>query len=147
MKTLKISFALMGVTALLLPMLVLAATGTRTYEGRGRVKGVGVGGVRFEGTGKLKVAGTGTLTVSDNAKVEITGEGEKSVDGDTVTYTSFDGKAVVSGTDVVGNLSGDVKSFETSGKGKVTVEGDGKVSARAWFLTISGWKSLFSKSS
>lgn len=147
MKTLKISFALMGVTALLLPMLVLAGTGRETYEGRGRVKGVGMGSVYFKGTGGLKVTGTGTLTVSDNAKVVITGKGEKVIEDDVVTYTGFEGKAVVRGSDIEGSLAGNVKSFESNGKGKVIVEGDGKVSSRAWFLTITGWKSLFTKSS
>lgn len=138
MSTLKKAFALMGISAVLLPSFAFAATGTgsRVFEGNGAVTGKGFGLVTFEGRGKISVTGTGTLTVSKDANVNIKGVGEKTISGDVITYTGFDGTAVVSGKDVTGSLSGDVKSFKASGKGKVTVKGEGTVSKRAWFAPI-----------
>jgi hypothetical protein len=142
MRAFKASFALFSAVALLVPALVLGATGTRIYEGHGVVRGMGLGGVEFNGTGKLEVSGNGTLTVSRNAIVKITGVGERAETDDYITWTGFEGKAMVRGNQVSGNLSGEVLSFVAMGKGRLVIEGDGEVSARPWFLKISGWKSV-----
>jgi hypothetical protein len=132
MKNIAKGIAVLGVLALFLPTLTMAAGTIKVYEGSGRMTGNGLGMVEFKGKGTLKVTGSGNLTVSKNAKVTINGKGTKSVSGNTVSYSGFDGSATVKGKNVSGSLSGTVKTCSISGKGKVTTEGDGKVTARGW---------------
>lgn len=138
MSTMKKAFALLGVVTVLLPSFAFAATGKRVYEGNGTVSGKGFGMVSFVGNGQIKVEGSGTLVVNKSANVKIKGTGERAVTGDVVTYTGFNGTAEVRGKDVKGSLSGDVKNFKASGKGTLTLEGDGKVSARKGVLLLPG---------
>ena len=112
------------------PLLALAASGQKAYQGTGQISVGGIGSIHLEGTGNVDVDGNGTLSVSRNARVEITGEGEKSVQGDVITYTGFNGSARIWGANIIVDVSGEIEDLTARGTGLAKLEGDGSVKVK-----------------
>jgi hypothetical protein len=98
-----------------------------TLAGSGTLIAHGDGRAYLSGTGAVHVLAPiqGTMLVSPNAKVTTVGEGTKTVlENDWVQYEGY-GSAMVTGTDIIVDISGDGISILAAGTGTAVLTGTG----------------------
>lgn len=101
-----------------------------TLEGIGTLTAQGDGSVRMVGTGTVEVKALieGTIIVSANASVTTSGEGDQTTLGDgSIQYQGYD-SAVIVGTDITVDISGNGIDIVASGTGTVNLTGSGTYS-------------------
>ncbi len=111
-------------------LLMTAAAGAEQGGGTGTLTAQGDGLAAMRGNGSIAISGSGVLTIRDlagDAQIEVTGEGHKREPNErTVVYAGFDGKAQISGSNIVVTLKGKNIKLEATGTGKFLLRGHGK---------------------
>lgn len=126
-------------TTLLVPTIVLAATG----GGTGSLTAWGSGKGAIEGGGNITVTGNGDLWIYDHAgdvSIFITGEGTKFTMPDGwVHYEGFEGRAHISGSEITLAISGNHLRMYAHGSGRFALRGQGNyhTSGSGWTLDIT----------
>ena len=116
---------LVAAASLAAPALAAGTSGS----GAGSLTAHGRGTAQIKGdVDAMGITGRGVLVVTDlagDAKVVVTGKGVAKVSGNTRTYAGFDGKAVITGSNVIVRLVGSNVDFAVRGDGTFLLKGSG----------------------